>query len=232
MHKYIENTHTTLTGRVPTDTLCIGGPDWRLRAAGGVRLRHHRGRRRRRAAAPGLGPPAGAHAPQHNLQPRPTDRMPYSIATLTSHARTGLRPRHPFPGAGEPHVDRLGPLRAHYRGPCAGLPGPLCALRPRGALPRPLPAESGARVRRVGGSQVDRSSSRPTDQCLVLFMCLPIFKRRHGGVHVQEPDELGLGDGSGVMSAFWFTPSDITEFHRGTSYVSSYNDEDDCYCRC
>lgn len=40
-------------------------------------------------------------------------------------------------------------------------------------------------------------------------------KNRHGGVHVQEPDELGLGDGSGVMSAFWFTPSDITEFHRG-----------------
>lgn len=34
-------------------------------------------------------------------------------------------------------------------------------------------------------------------------------------MHVQDPNELGLGDGSGVMSAFWFTPADVQEFHRG-----------------
>lgn len=41
------------------------------------------------------------------------------------------------------------------------------------------------------------------------------YPSRHGGVHVTAPDELGLGDGSGVMSAFWFTPADAQEFHRG-----------------
>ena len=40
------------------------------------------------------------------------------------------------------------------------------------------------------------------------------YRTRSHGLHVHEPEGMGQ-DGTGVMSAFWFTPSDIAEFHRG-----------------